>query len=106
MAGKPPLPDKSERVAADDLFDTSTTPTNTSPLSNSLTKKVTTIHPLTIGEVNGFYDNTSTPEDKLLASESFQQLCATFSQAMAHAAYVPFCRVLGQVGGFSQQGIL
>ena len=29
-------------------------------------------------------------------SEAFRQVCATFSPAMAHAAYVPFCRLLGQ----------
>ena len=29
-------------------------------------------------------------------SEAFRQVCATFSTAMAHAAYVPFCRLLGQ----------
>ena len=29
-------------------------------------------------------------------SEAFRQVCTTFSPAMAHAAYVPFCRLLGQ----------
>ncbi len=96
------LPDKSQRVAADDLFDISNTPTSSSPIirpgelahSNNVVPTPVDIHPLT-AEPIGHHDNSST--DKLLASESYQQLCATFSQAMAHAGYIPLCRLLGQV---------
>ncbi len=90
-------------MAADDLFDTSNTPTTSSPIvrshgehahSNSVVPTPVDIHPLTAEVISG-HDNMSA--DKLLASESYQQLCATFSQAMAHTGYIPFCRLLGQV---------
>ncbi len=94
-------------MKADDLFDISTTPTSLSPLvKGSPTIPMAThvdIHPLKTAEVSSRHDNTTT-DATFLVSESYQQLCATFSQAMAHAGYVPLCRLLGQVRGERRTG--
>lgn len=113
--GAPP-PDKSQRLKADDLFDLSMTPTEQSPLMKpdtptdlSVTSRVVPestpvdIHPLSPAVTkNDILDSSlnSTPKAmppvEPLQSEAYSQVCATFSQAMAHAAYIPFCRLLGQ----------
>ena len=104
VSNKDPLPDKSERIKADDLFDLSNTPTDSSPLLRHAhdhppasrvvpTATPVDIHPLTPADTS----SQKPPGDKLLGSESYQQLCATFTRAMAHTAYIPFCRLLGQV---------
>ena len=57
-------------------------------------------HPLCAG-TNGEADAEATPlprSDTLIEeNETYRQVCATFSPAMAHAAYVPFCLLLGQI---------
>ncbi len=99
MSAKGHLPDKSQRVTADDLFDLSTTPTSLSPIVRTgapVVSMATLVdaHPLKTVEVSSRHDDMT-----LLISESYQQLCATFSRAMAHAGYIPLCRLLGQVRG-------
>ena len=56
-------------------------------------------HPLKNGEAGVDSEATPLPRSNTLIeeNEAYRQVCATFSPAMAHAAYVPFCILLGQI---------
>lgn len=99
-------------------LDLSQTPTNADPPSRvgySTSIKITSpaeevqAHPLaesveTIGNSSNTGDTTpkgsiGTPTDPPAAApvnEAYTQVCLTFSPTMAHASYIPFCRLLGQ----------
>ena len=55
--------------------------------------KTVEFHPLTEA-----HDSTQPGDgaNSVLESEAYKQLCTTFSKAMAHSAYVDFCKLLGQ----------
>ena len=59
-------------------------------------------HPLNLrngGEADPDQEATPLPSSDTLIeeNEAYRQVCATFSPAMALAAYIPFCRLLGQI---------
>lgn len=89
--------------AKHDKPDPSTPPTG---LTSPKAPTEVTSHPLTPGaaettEDNDRHANLAVPLPASTTSienkEPYQQVCATFSSAMAHAAYIPFCLLLGQI---------
>lgn len=56
--------------------------------------KTVEFHPLTGSLEEG--GGGDTPSSYVPDSEAYRQLCITFSKAMAHSAYVNFCKLLGQ----------
>ena len=102
-------------------FDLCETPTNTSLRSDSdvhashsttsitVTSPATEVHthPLTVETNETVQQHTPSTSDTtpkgsvdtttgVPDNEAYRQVCLTFSPAMAHASYVPFCRLLGQ----------
>ena len=113
-------PNGREEKPEDEALTELQTPTNESMLEHQLAgsgkavplSKEVSLHPLSPSsesrdseegeegkERRGTVIATSPKEDTTTLfenSEAFRQVCTTFSPAMAHAAYVPFCRLLGQ----------
>ena len=93
---------KYSRKSSTDKLKSNSPPSPAGP-TTPITSTVVDLHPLTpdVDANNGYHND---PEESLPSlrtlvedNESFRQICATFSSAMAHAAYIPFCILIGQI---------